>query len=178
MRMIRGILAIGYCLLFTLGVWWIVQRNQMTSKDFLAAKDLPLNHQLRTGDLESTFANEVKSLVPLGPGTKAFEGRYVHGPVPKGDTLRLDGTDTVPNLTATRGHVELLAMLSRSNADKIDADSCVRLAIKDQTPFKVLATLCPATVHADCTAVIELPLARLGTIDTTPVTVAAEVPCQ
>jgi hypothetical protein len=95
---VRGIAAAIYCLLLALGTWWIVQRNDLVSVDFVASRDLPLNRWLRPGDVVRADWNVVKSALHVGdPKDEDFVGRYMRGPLPKGAALRLKATDSVPN---------------------------------------------------------------------------------
>jgi len=176
---VRGILATIYCVLLTLGTWWIVQGRNTVSVDFVVARDLPFNHLLRDGDVVQADWNELKSAVYAGgPNATDFVGRYTRGDLPKGAALRLDATDTVPNLATIPGHVALLATLPRNTVGTINAGSCVRLQVKDQAPFKVRTTLCPAAPQADCAALLDVPMVRLAEINATPVVVTADVLCQ
>ncbi|MGA3399998.1 MAG: SAF domain-containing protein [Acetobacteraceae bacterium] len=153
---IRGLLALAYCIALTLGVWWIVQRNDLTTMDFVATRDLALNQMLQKGDIQAAAWNRIKS-VEGTPNADQFIGRYVRGPLPKGAALRLEATDTVPNLAVVPGHLTLLSSLPRSMAAGINAGTCVRLNSQDQTVFRVQAILCPLNVAAECSAVIDIP---------------------
>jgi hypothetical protein len=112
---IRGMLALLYCVALTLGVWWILQRNDLAAMDFVAKRDLSLNRQLQSGDVEAASWNRLKSLVGA-PGADEFVGRYLRGPLPKGAALRKEATDTVPNLTVMPGRLALLSSMLRSMA--------------------------------------------------------------
>jgi hypothetical protein len=176
---IRGIFAALYCALLTLGAWWIIQRNNMTTRDFVAAQELPFNRLLTVNDVVQAPWNDLKSGLRLvGPEAKDFVGRYVRGDVPEGAMLRLEATGSVPVLATGRGHVALVAALPRGGAlGAINAGDCVKLQGNQQTPYKVLALLCPAGPQTDCAAMIDQELTRLTEIDTTPVTVVAKAAC-
>jgi hypothetical protein len=177
---LRGILVTIYCLLLGLGTWWIVRQQKLVVPEFVATRDLPLDRWLRPGDVApaSWLVQQVATIAD-GPGAKNFEGRYVTGDVPKGATLRLEATSASPWLAARDGHLTLLAGLPRANLGELNAGSCARLSVKDSKPFGVRTVLCPLSGAADCTAAIDVPLARVTEISQPgpALIVQAEAPC-
>jgi hypothetical protein len=178
---LRGIMVAIYCLLLTLGTWWIVRQKKLAVPEFVATRDLPLDRRLRSDDVKaaSWLVQQAASLTD-GPDTTKFQGRYATGDVPKGAALRLDGTSATLLLAARDGHLTLLVSLPRGSLTALNAGSCARLSIKDSKPFAVRTVLCPASEVADCSAAIDVPLARLAEIgqSSAVLSVQADTSCQ
>jgi hypothetical protein len=182
---IRGLISAIYCLILLLGTWWIVQRNQLTTVDFVANRDLPRNRWLQPGDVvRANWDDAVKGALRIADHSASdFTGRYVRGSIPKGAALRWEATDAVPHVASLAGQISLLAVLPRSGFDNVNAESCVQVNVGDDMPFVVRAILCPATPQADCAAIIDAPVARVAAIGASSGALAvvaevAEAKCQ
>jgi hypothetical protein len=184
---LRGIFLTFYCLFLALGTWWIVRQQKLAVPEFVASRDLQLDHWLREGDVKSaSWVAEKVAALANGPNPNSFVGRYVTGDVPKGATLRLEATSAVPLMAPRDGHLTLLVTLPRARLGTLNAASCVQLSARDSKPFGVRAILCPLSDVADCSAAIDVPLERLSEIGKptsetgkppATLTVNAEAPC-
>ncbi len=179
----RYVFIIVYCVVLGGFTVWMVKRNGADTLAFVASQPLPLNRLLQPGDVTpAPWYKPLRRLKALGPSEREFVGRYATGDVAQGVSVRRETTDTVPNLAARQGSVLVIAGLSRSKLDSVNADACVRLDRDAANVTKVRAVLCPSVPQAQCTAVLDLPSTRLANlqplIEKAALSVADAVPCQ
>ena len=177
--MVRGFFLTLYCVALAFGTWWIVRQQKLAVPEFVASRELPLDRWLRPGDVvPASWLGAKVAALANGPDANSFVGRYVSGDVPKGATLRLEATSAVPLMAARDGHLTLLVTLPRAKLGELNAGSCARLSVKDSKPFSLRTVLCPLSQAADCTAAIDVPVARLAEIGTpAALAVESEAPC-
>jgi hypothetical protein len=167
-----------YCALLALGVWWIIERNDLATADFRAHLDLPANRLLRDGDVEGPVGPR-GALLADRTQAKNFNGRYMVAAMSAGAQFRIGATDTMPRLTPRAGFHMLLATLPRGGLATVNAGSCIRLSGKDDRPVLVRTVICAAVAGPACVAVIEVESQRAPALvaETVPLTVAAAAEC-
>lgn len=175
---IRGALLLAYCAALAAGTWWIIDRNDLAAADFRAARDLPANRRLQAGDVEGPVGARGAMLADH-TSLAHFDGRYILAATPAGAQFRIGATDTMPRLTPHAGTQMLAVSLPRDRLAAVNAETCVRLAGKDDKLVTVRAVLCPAASGASCTAVVEAAAAHAAALvaEAAPLAVAAAVDC-
>jgi hypothetical protein len=158
---IRDWFVLVYCLALLAGTAAILKRNGVGADDFAATRDLPLNWRLQPGDVRRDIVGSVASAGD-SQALDAFTGRYLRGPMQRDELLHLRQTGTVPSISVPAGHVMALARFDGTVIKPLNAAQCVTLDGAGKTAVTVAAVLCPLATDTACTAILDLPGARLA----------------
>lgn len=158
---VRDWFLVFYCLVLLAGTAAILKRNGVGADDFAVTRDLPLNWRLQPGDVRRGIAGSVASAGD-SKALDAFTGRYLRGAMQRDELLHLRQTETVPAISEPAGHMMTLAPFDGTVVKPLNAAQCVTLGAADKSAVKVAAVLCPLATEAACTAILDLPTARLS----------------